>query len=232
MFWKGHPSLLEQTQLDVLSDPVRRPPVPRELLPDELFERRGPLSMLDPDLFAKNLRIARRGAAGGPSGMTSGHLRPLLEHHEDMTRFWRFAQDLARAAVPNDIAEPVRLGRMTALQKPSGGVRGIVVDDIIRRLVARTISKQLSPVVERATAPFQYASSTKSGGECIFHALQALTDLDERATVLSIHHIGAFDLLSRGSRDCGQSQEVIQPCHLCCSFVAILQVTCGMMTRV
>ena len=75
--------------------------------------------MLDPDLFAKNLRIARRGA-----GMTSEHLRPLLEHHGDMTRFWRFAQDLARIAVPNDIAEPVRLGRMTALPKANGGVRG------------------------------------------------------------------------------------------------------------
>ena len=117
--------------------------------------------MLDPDLFAKNLRIARRGAAGGPSGMTSEHLRPLLEHHEDMTRFWRFAQDLARAAVPDDIVELVRLGRMTALQKPNGGVRGIVAGDIIRRLVARTISQQLLPVVERATVPFQYALSTK-----------------------------------------------------------------------
>ena len=81
MLWKGQ-----------LSDPVRRPPVPREPLPDDLFERRGPLFMLDPDLFAKNLRIARRGAAGGPSGMTSEHLRPLLENHEDMTRF--FAQDI------------------------------------------------------------------------------------------------------------------------------------------
>ena len=194
MLWKGQPSLLEQTQLD---DPVRRPPVPRGPLPDDLFERRGPLFMLDPDLFAKNLRISRGGAAGGPPA--SEHLRPLLEHHEDMTRFWRFAQDLAREGVPDDIVELVRLGRMTALQKPTGGVRGIVAGEIIRRLVARTISQQLSPVVESATAPFQYALSTKSGGECIVHALQALTDLDGRATVLSIDGIGAFDLISRGA---------------------------------
>ena len=142
---EGQPSLLEQTQVNVHSPTQRRPPVPREPLPDDLFERRGPLFMLDPDLFAKNLRIARRGAAGGPSE----HLRPLLEHHEDMTRFWRFAQDLARAAVPDDIVELVRFGRMTALQKPNGGVRGIVAGDIIRRLVARTISQQLLLVVER-----------------------------------------------------------------------------------
>ena len=119
--------------------------------------------------------------------------------------------------------ELVRLGRMTALQKTNGGVRSIVAGDIIHRFVARTISQQLSSVVERATAPFQYAFSTKSGGECIVHALQALTDLDERATVLSIDGIGAFDLTF---------QEVVQSFHLCCNSTAILQVTCGMMTRV
>ena len=52
--------------------------------------------------------------------------------------------------------------------------------------------------LEKAPAPFQHALSTKSGGECIVHALQTLADLDERATVLSIDGVGAFDLISRG----------------------------------
>ena len=68
--------------------------------------------------------------------MTSEHLRPLLDNEQDTLRFWRFAQDLARAAVPGANVEVVRLGGMTALQKPSGGVRGIVAGDIVRRLVA------------------------------------------------------------------------------------------------
>ena len=124
------------------------------------------------------------------------HLRPILESVED-TRFWRMAQDLARAVVPDEIVDVVRLGRLTALQKPSGGVRGTVVGDVIRRLVARTMSQQLATAVERAKAPFQYALTTKSGAECIAHALQTLTDFDDRATVLSIDGIGAFDLISR-----------------------------------
>ena len=68
--------------------------------------------------------------------------------------------------MPDEIVDVVRLGRKTALQKPSGGVRGIVVGDIIRRLVAHTISQQLATGVERATIPFQYALTTKSGAEC------------------------------------------------------------------
>ena len=42
-------------------------------------------------------------------------------------------------------------------------MRGIVVGEVIRRLVARTIAQQLGPAVEAATSPFQFALSTKSG---------------------------------------------------------------------
>ena len=46
----------------------------------------------------------------------------------------------------------------------------------------------MGPAVEKATAPFQYASSTRAGCECIGHALQFLTSIDG---------ISAFDTISR-----------------------------------
>ena len=91
------------------------------------------------------------------------------------------------------------MGRMTALRKGDGGVRGIVVGDVIRRLVARTISQQLSKTVEAATAPFQYALSTRAGCECVAHTLQGLTELNPRATVVSIDGISVYDQISRAA---------------------------------
>ena len=85
---------------------------------------------------------------------------------------------------------------MTALHKPSGGIRGIVVGDVFRRLVARTLAQQFAKRVESATAPFQYALSPRAGCECVSHALQSLTDLDESATILSVDGVGV-DLVSR-----------------------------------
>ena len=67
-----------------------------------------------------------------------------------------------------------RLGRLTALSKPDGGVRGIIAGDVVRRLVAKTTSQQLSPAVERATRPHQHAMTTKAGCECIAHALPGI----------------------------------------------------------
>ena len=66
---------------------------------------------------------------------------------------------------------------------------------MLRRIVARTVAQQISTVVERATAPFQYAMSTRAGTECVAHALQALSELDPRATIVSIDGVSAFDLL-------------------------------------
>ena len=50
-----------------------------------------------------------------------------------------------------------------------------------------------------ATAPFQYALSTKVGCECVAHILQTLTDLDPEAIVMSIDGVGAYDLISRNT---------------------------------
>ena len=43
------------------------------------------------------------------------------------------------------------MGRVTALQKPNGSVRGIVASDVFRRLVARTMAHQLGPAIEFGT---------------------------------------------------------------------------------
>ena len=65
--------------------------------------------------------------------------------------------------------------------------------------MARTIAKQVIEKVEAATAPFQYALSTKAGCECVAHVLQTLTDLDPEATIMSIDGVGAYDLISRNA---------------------------------
>ena len=53
-----------------------------------------------------------------------------------------------------EILQAAKIGKMTALQKPHGGERGIAVRDFIRRLVARTVAQQLGPAVEQHTSPF------------------------------------------------------------------------------
>ena len=186
--------------LQELTNPEKRPAWPRSPIPPDIdgYEPEEQLDLSSAALF-KNIRKARRGAAGGPSGMTVEHLRPLLECDRALDSLHKFAHIMARGEVPDRIEPVVRLGRLTALRKPDGGVRGIVVGDVLRRLVARTIAQQIADQVEAATAPFQYALKTRAGSECVAHILQHLTDLDPRATIVSVDGIGAFDLVSRNA---------------------------------
>ena len=89
----------------------------------------------------------------------------------------------------------LRMGRMIALKKRSGGIVG----EILRRLVSGTMAQSLGSALKTATAPHQCALTTRSGCESIAHALQGLTDLDLEATVMSVDGVGAFDLISRAS---------------------------------
>ena len=155
--------------LGLLTDVNRRPDRPRDPLPEELTACE-PMAMFDLDeqLFSRNLRSSRRGAVGGPSGVTTEHLRPLLDDVRGMQLFTALGSRLAKALVPQVAVDLIRVGRVTA---SDGGVRGIVAGDVIRRLVARTMSQQLSEAVERATAPCQHAFTTRAGCECIAHIL-------------------------------------------------------------
>ena len=88
----------------------KRPARPMDPIPE--LPLRVPVFNLDEQTFSKNVRSARRGAAGGPSGMTTDHLRPLLDNTKDTHLLFTVAELLARGRVPDSVRQFLRLGRM------------------------------------------------------------------------------------------------------------------------
>ena len=68
-------------------------------------------------------------------------------------------QLVAQASVPCDAARALGLGRMVALQKPNGRVRGIVVGDFTHRLVVRSFAQQKAEAFQEACSPFRLLCS-------------------------------------------------------------------------
>ena len=89
-----------------------RPATPRDPLPEDILGHVPDVEFqLDSDRFKRNVRSAKRGAAGGPSGMTMEHLRVLLDSPRDTQSLFVVSELLARGAVPNSIRDIVRIGR-------------------------------------------------------------------------------------------------------------------------
>ena len=134
--------------LRALTDPERRPALPREPLRAEIANLQPSVPFqLDTDLFLVNLRKSRRGAAPGPSGMHSDHLFPLLERPRDSELLAQVASAMKVGDIPDDILDIIRLGRTTE-------------------------ARWWHQKAEAATTPFQFALSTKAGCECVAHILQ------------------------------------------------------------
>ena len=176
----------EETR-EALQDRGKRPQEPYEPLPARLRNLEPDTQFqLDEDKFARNVRSAKRGAAPRSVRDDNRSSPTTPEVAPDTQLMCKLAGRFAQGQVPDNIVAAVRLGRMMALVKPAGGVRGIVVG-----------AQQMGPAVEKATAPFQHALSTRAGCECIGHALQFLTERDPSATTTSIDGISAFDTISR-----------------------------------
>ena len=196
----GAPQTLEELQ-----DPVRRPQEEYAPLAPEViaFEPDRPPTLT---MILRNLRRARKGAAPGPSGLTTDTLRLLLDDETSTAHLGQVTQLLAQARVPPTIAAAIALGRLVALQKPNGRVRGIVVGDTLRRLVSRCMAQQYASTFQAACQPHQYALATRAGSEAIVHTLTTLSQTDPNHTILSVDGIGAFDNISRNS----MLQELLQ----------------------
>ncbi|CAE7379290.1 unnamed protein product, partial [Symbiodinium pilosum] len=126
--------------LQQLCDPARRPNAPyAPISPDVLNYKPADAIAFPITAFLAALRTARRGAAACPSGMTNEHVRILLDEVEDSQLLHNVAERFAQANVPPDALAALRVGRVVALRKPGGGVRALIVGDVLTRLVGEAV---------------------------------------------------------------------------------------------
>ena len=97
--------------LNMLTDANRRPPVTRDPVPPECLHHLPVRSFkLDTNRLCRNLRCSRRGAADGPSGVPTEHLRPLLHERRSLELFSELCSRLAQAKVPQIVVDMVVRG--------------------------------------------------------------------------------------------------------------------------
>ena len=177
-----------EATLHALRNPAIRPNRPREPVPPVPPHR--PFE-LDEGLFGKSLRSAKRGASGGPSGMTWKHLRPLLERSRDTHLLFRAGELLGGDGEHHPI------GSVDCFAETIWGFarhRG-------RRGSPSFGGKDHGATVGSSSgdfhSPFQFALTTRSGCECVAHTIQALCQADPQLTLTSLDGVSAFDLISR-----------------------------------
>jgi len=82
-------------------------------------------------------------------------------------------------------------------QAMARSLSGIIIGDVLRRLVARNLVQQYATTIHTACAPHQL------GTETVVRTISVATQSNPQHTVLSVDDIGAYDTISRNSMQQG-----------------------------
>lgn len=187
--------------LEAIRDPQRRPPAPRRPIPNHLLSPScGSAALrLEPQEVCEALRTAKRGTAPGLSGMSLDLLKLCIEEAEALQLLAHALTQVACGEVPPAILAVLTRGRLTALAKPGGGVRGITTGEALRRLTSRVLARRFAPIFDEATRPYQYALQTRAGTDALAALLRYTTERDPEATIVCLDGRAAYDSVSRAA---------------------------------
>ena len=140
---------------------------------------------------------ARRSLSPGHGGTWYEHLKVLLEDDAGMELLTSACERIAQGNVPNQVAEAMRMSRLTALQKSNGKVRGVAAGCTFRRLVGKALSKQFQEQFRFAVAPANFGLCDRWGTDALVHLLRAASDADPDLAITCVDGVGAFDHVHR-----------------------------------
>ena len=148
----------------------------------------------------------RTKGAGGPSGVDANGFKRLLA----CKSFKKSSANLcdAVAAMTRRLCteyvdpltiEPLLANRLIPLDKGEGQVRPIGGGEVIRRIVAKCVTKVTKEDVLEASGPLQLCAGHKNGSEAGIHAVHYLFEADDTDAVLLVDATNAFNSLNRAT---------------------------------
>ena len=152
---------------------------------------------LDPELFCKNVRSARRGAAPGPSGMTVEHLLGLVDSSDhDMEVFASFAGLVSRGLSPEAFWKGSDLSRHSPSKAGWWDSRNHCGRHYSQIDRPHNCPADLQ-TSRGGNSPASVRVADEVRIELVSHMVQMLTELNPRQTVVSVDGVGAFDLVTK-----------------------------------
>jgi hypothetical protein len=171
--------------------PFAEPPAP--------LEDATPPLRIDAEVLERALKRleAKRGSAGGPTGMTYEHvLAATKTSSAAFNATLAFVNLMLTGKLPRH--STLLDSSLVGLQKPDGGARPIAIGEVLYRLTglcAMTACEELG----RSLAPLQLAVGVSGGVEALAHAVRSALATDSDAALLTVDMANAFNTVDRSA---------------------------------
>lgn len=166
--------------------------------PEALQDDCPPLS-IDAEVLQRTLQRleAKRGSAGGPTGMTYEHILAATKGSvEALNATVAFVNLMLSGRLPHlgSLLDSSLIG----LQKPDGGVRPIAIGEVLYRLTGLCALTALEEI-GKSLAPLQLAVGVSGGVEALVHAIRSALEEDPETALLTVDMANAFNTVDRSA---------------------------------
>lgn len=139
--------------------------------------------------------------AHGPSGLDSVQWRKILTSFNEISnelckQIAFFAKRLATERMHFETLHPYNACRLIPLDK-NPGVRPIGIGEVLRRLIGRCITRNISSELQRIGGNTQLCLGQKAGIEHAIHCLRTTFENESCEAILLIDATNAFNMLNR-----------------------------------
>ena len=144
--------------------------------------------------------------SGGPSGVDANGFRRILagksfkkSSANPCNAVAMLVKRLFTELVDPATMEPVLTNRLIPLDKGNDELWPIGVGEVIRRAIAKCVTRVTKRDIIDASGTLQVCAGLKSGAEAAIHAMHGIFDDDDTDAVLLIDASSAFNSLNRAS---------------------------------
>ena len=187
---------------------------------------------LSSDAVLEALRSFPKGTGAGPSGLRAQHLLDSLTPANRATvleLLTEVVQLLADGRGPDELAPFLAGAGLMASEKKDGGVRPIAVGEILRRLVAKILCKEVQEAARQHLWPLQVGVASPLGAECAIHIASQWRERNAAApdeVFLKVDFSNAFNSVNRAQVLAAVEEhfpELARWCHFCYGRHTVLQ---------
>lgn len=154
--------------------------------------------VIEPDDVFDALSRMKRSSAG-PSGWHLPLIKSLAKQRQGLVVVADLLSRIINGKVPAQLLLGLRTGRLIPLSKPNNGIRPIVCQETLLRLLSRVVVRQEQHHLAHGLAPVQTGVGIPGGVEFTVHSARALLELNPQWSMISIDCTNAYGSLRRSA---------------------------------
>ena len=193
---------------EVLEKLKEKHPSSRETIPSAKLNISSPspeaviFEAIDTELIMKSAKSVS--GAGGPTQVDADIWKHLIcskfnkkQSEELASSIAELAKILCVESIPASHTSEFLAGRLIPLDKKGGGIRPIGIGEVLRRIIAKSVSSVLRHNIQKAAGTLQTCSGIEAGIEGAIHAMRETFEVETSEGMLLVDATNAFNNLNR-----------------------------------